>query len=193
MKFPSTSHAAGMAACHAREVIVLKEQRALELNGRRVAEQEVESLREQHAIDIENRRKAEQEIERLKMALSRMDMERQQRTPGTNLRSKLDEAAKGSVKKSAKGKEHANQGAQTNNKEAFIFDNRCTLRGLKKDEVLAICAREGVTYTTLDRAKEDIVIKRVVLAFGESGPVDVPDDSNNSADLAKTDGVETTS
>ncbi|GBG73213.1 hypothetical protein CBR_g12930 [Chara braunii] len=113
--------------------------------------------------------------------------------PETNLCDKLDEVAKGSVRKSAKEKELAEQGPAANKREAFVVDNKRQLRGLKKEEVLAICSKEGITYATLDRAKEDIVSKKTALAFGEEGSVDVPDESISSADLVKTGDGETVS
>ncbi|GBG83212.1 hypothetical protein CBR_g36826 [Chara braunii] len=163
-----------MSVCHAREVATLKELRAKDLNGRR---------------------EAEQEVDRLKEEMARLEMEKQ-RAPGTNLRARMDEAAKASGSQPAKGKKPVE--VQMSQRDTFIADNRRILRPLKMDEVRILCTKEGVTYTTLDRAKEDIISKRVALAFGkqvaDGGVQELSDDSaGGSADLGNAGRQDLTS
>ncbi|GBG63413.1 hypothetical protein CBR_g38035 [Chara braunii] len=143
------THAAEMAACHARKVATLKELRA-------------EALQE--------KKDKECEVAKLKEKLARLEMERKQKGPGTDLREKMDEAARTSGCRSGKGKEkndHAEQSTKANDRENFIIENRRILKPLKKDAIFAICLQEGIIYSTLDRTKEDIINKRVQLAFGD--------------------------
>ncbi|GBG90576.1 hypothetical protein CBR_g50919 [Chara braunii] len=176
------THAAEMAACHAREVATLKELRA---------------------ETLDSKKEKESEIEKLKEKLAALEMERQQKVLGTNLRAKMDEAAKAPGSRSAKGKERMEQAEysnKANDKEVFILENRRVLKPLKKDAISTICLKEGIAYSTLDRTKEDIVNKRVLLAFG-GDPLgkaveieEVSEDTlEESIDLAKIDGQETSS
>ncbi|GBG89607.1 hypothetical protein CBR_g49397 [Chara braunii] len=178
-----TSARITMAEAHAREVQALKELRGKDLNDKRVAEQEVEMLKEK---------------------LAQLEMERQQQLiNGTNLKSKLDEAVGLSARAtpgSKQGTVSAAKATKIVDKDGFIADCGKQLKGMKKEGVMAICMQEGVTYSTLEKTKEDIVTRRVAKAFGKQ-QVSVPTDAiiieetsedtrTSSADLAQANGDE---
>ncbi|GBG71212.1 hypothetical protein CBR_g8515 [Chara braunii] len=151
-----------MADVHRKEVQFLKELHSRDLNGRRIAELEVKRLKE-------GKEASQLEIERLKRELAKMNMGMKETgSKGTNLKTKLDEAANDSARRAEKGKQPTSmskQAARANNKEGFMMDARRTLQGLKKDDIKAICDKEGVAYTTLDRTKEEIVLQCAAKAF----------------------------
>ncbi|GBG72303.1 hypothetical protein CBR_g11232 [Chara braunii] len=136
----------------------------------------------------------EQEIERLKEEVTRLNLERQCAGTASNLKAKMDEAATNSARK--KGKEPASVGKtykEANDKQDFVADARKNLKGLKKDVVKVICAKEGIEYTMLERTKEAIVTQRAATTFGSTSVEVVPDDSARSADVADANGEEVAS
>ncbi|GBG60249.1 hypothetical protein CBR_g3493 [Chara braunii] len=170
--------------------------RIREFNRRREAEQEAERVREEK----------DREIEKLKEALSRVQMEsigkqkvastKQRRHAATDLRQRLEAATKGVDGCVDRGKKAA---VLTNDREVFLKDCRRELKPLKRDAVVAICENEGITYTTLEKAKEEIVQLRTRRACDEAPPGNregvVFEDltgasEGQSADLGKFDGGE---
>ncbi|GBG72780.1 hypothetical protein CBR_g12348 [Chara braunii] len=132
-------------------------------------QEEVDALKELRARDLNQAREAEQEAQRLKDALAKKDKVVQP-TPRSEFRSKLDDvaAAKGTSARKKVVARTDEQDVTLNNREAFMKDARKSLRRMKMDEVKALCAREGITYSTLDVAKEELVKKRTAQAFGSS-------------------------
>ncbi|GBG61096.1 hypothetical protein CBR_g19172 [Chara braunii] len=138
---------------HALEVDTLKEMRLRELNARREAEQKLEKLREKHKND-------DQEIKRLREEMNKLEMEKKHKTVGTNLKSKLDEAAGGSVRKTDRGKKVETPADAICKRDVMLKDARHQLRNMTK-EILVICEKEGMEYTKLDATKEEVAKLRV--------------------------------
>ncbi|GBG85177.1 hypothetical protein CBR_g39742 [Chara braunii] len=171
-------------------------------------EEEVNLLQDMRAKEVERRKEAELEAEQLKEKLDRLEIERAEKmkTTGTCLRARLEVVIDDTPGPSFRGKKKAtttkNDNATKidklkNDKEVFVKSNHLDLRPLKKDAVQAICEKEGVQYTPLDKAKEDIVKARLARAFGTSieeitrqngvGIEEISDDNTAvSTDLGKT-------
>ncbi|GBG81596.1 hypothetical protein CBR_g32588 [Chara braunii] len=137
---------------HAEEVECMKVMRLKELNGRRQAEQEVERLKE--------------EIARLETARKR------ERMSGINLRQKLDEVGAATARKTTTGKEkmvmtNEEPIPKDNDKEGFTKECWKMLQVMNMEDTKKECAKEGVTYTTLEATKKEILPKKVARAFPE--------------------------
>ncbi|GBG85006.1 hypothetical protein CBR_g39470 [Chara braunii] len=131
---------------------------------------EVASLKELRLQELNRRREAEQELDKAKEAIARMEAEKTRQTSCSNLRERMEEAAGCTVQRTGKGKKKVTvgpAGAKENDREGFIKEARREFRNLKKDDVMEICAREGVKYTTLQETIDDIIGRRVELAFGD--------------------------
>ncbi|GBG66784.1 hypothetical protein CBR_g68770 [Chara braunii] len=107
---------------------------------------EVNALKELRLKDAHDRIKAEKEVVRLRDAMAKLEMAREK---GTNLKSKLDEAVGPSTRKtsctSAKKKMCAVSPAeQIDEREAFALMQRKRLKKLNKDQISAICDKEGI-------------------------------------------------
>ncbi|GBG70237.1 hypothetical protein CBR_g6366 [Chara braunii] len=174
-------------------------------------EEEVNLLWDMRSKEVERRKEAEQEAEQLKEKLDRLEIEKVDKTKSTAtcLRVRLEAVIDDTTGPSSRGKKKATTTDDAtkidklkNDKEAFVKSNRLDLRSMKKDAVQAICEKDGVQYTTLDKTKEEIVKKRVARAFSTStnettrqnGVVieEISDDNTEvSANLGKTvDGEE---
>ncbi|GBG81394.1 hypothetical protein CBR_g32068 [Chara braunii] len=164
--------------------------------------EEVELLKEMRLKEVKARKDSEEEVERLKEALAKMEMEGRPKTRGTNLRSRLDDAAgqprracNGAVDEIVLPTARKDKGktpvATGDRRDVFLCETRKDLRNKKKDEVRVICEKEGVDYTTLDCTKEAIAQIRLARAFGgNDGPAkgggvslhEVSDDGEGSSD-----------
>ncbi|GBG68555.1 hypothetical protein CBR_g3099 [Chara braunii] len=108
-------------------------------------QQEVELLKEMRLREVNARKASEDEVERLKESLAKLETGRKR--GGTNLKSKLDEAAGASTKKDML-KVAASPVVLVSQREATLRDERKKLRNLKKDEVMAICEKRSRVYET---------------------------------------------
>ncbi|GBG75511.1 hypothetical protein CBR_g20142 [Chara braunii] len=151
----------------------------LELKG--IAERhrlEVERLKEMRLRELNAWKESEEEVERLKEAMAKLGTG--VKTRGTNLKSKLDDVAGVSARKeSVRVTEEANvvlakkiqnktvdsPASWVNNKDVFLRDARKDLRKRNKEEILSICDREGIPYSTLEPTKEAIAQQRTSRAF----------------------------
>ncbi|GBG62989.1 hypothetical protein CBR_g34689 [Chara braunii] len=161
---------------------------------------EVEALQALRISEMNARKESEAEIDRLKESLVRLKMVQRTGTRGTDLKSKLDEAAgknDNAVNEPAssarKGKKKAVSWSvsKTVDKDVFVLANRRNLRGKNKDAIMTICKNEGVVYTTLEGTKEAIVQARMAKTFNGDGgknnkgkasvPVEVSEDGDESS------------
>ncbi|GBG66767.1 hypothetical protein CBR_g68753 [Chara braunii] len=157
---------------------------------------EVNTLKELRLKDAHDRIEEKKEVERLKEAMAKLEMAREK---GTNLKSKLDEAAGPSTRKtsctSAKKKMCAMSPAeQIDEREAFALMQRKRLKKLNKDQISAICDKEGIVYTKLEQTKEEIVCQRVARAFEDDKGKEVSlavVTEEESEDLGTNDGQDT--
>ncbi|GBG65558.1 hypothetical protein CBR_g51441 [Chara braunii] len=181
---PRTMEAVDLAEAHRREVDFLKELRSKDLNGRRVAEQELEKIKESKLA-------ADLEAERLKEELARMNVTRSGNRPlGTNLKTKLNEVA--TARPKDKGKQIASTSKEVtraNDREGFMADARKFLKPLKMNAIKEICAKEGVTYTTLDRTKEHIAVQRAARALDSNSKVAEVQDVFEDTDANRIDAT----
>ncbi|GBG62041.1 hypothetical protein CBR_g28517 [Chara braunii] len=143
---------------------------------------EVETLKELRLQELNRRREAEQENERMKEELAKRDADKRV-TPKSSFREKLDEAegnVGGSILRTEKGKKKPGAGnkvGKENDRESFIWEAKKEFRNLKKDDVMDICMKEGVKYTTLSETITEIISKRAERAFGKKAAVqDISDD-----------------
>ncbi|GBG81218.1 hypothetical protein CBR_g31890 [Chara braunii] len=151
------------------------------------------SMVEMHRMEVETievnaRRKAEQELERMKEKMLSMEKQKEKgrETPRSNLRIRMEEVA---VEKVTEHNLPITSASKVTDKEAFIRDNHKTLKLLTKDGLTAICEKEGVKYAGVKQTVEDIIARRVAVAFPEAkkAVVDV------SEDLADAGGDSSTS
>ncbi|GBG67493.1 hypothetical protein CBR_g628 [Chara braunii] len=156
--------------------------RHVEIDLKGIAERhqaEVEALQTLRINEMNAQRESESEVEKLKEALARLEMEKRTATRGTNLKTRLDEAATnkertngvtegggGTSAQKDKDKD-MNQAAESVDRYAFVRANRKDLRGKNKEFVIKICEKEGVNYTTLDPTKEAIVQARAAKTFDD--------------------------
>ncbi|GBG87755.1 hypothetical protein CBR_g45910 [Chara braunii] len=129
---------------------------------------EVELLKEMRLKEVNARRESEKETEKLKEEMARLQTVKKSKARGTNLKSRLDDAACVSARK-GKGKVLDSPAKEAVDREAFVRNERKQLRALNKEAVVAICEQEGITYTTLDPTKEDIAQKRAPVVFDGEG------------------------
>ncbi|GBG86111.1 hypothetical protein CBR_g41014 [Chara braunii] len=138
-------------------------------------QQEVELLKEMRLRELNAQKESEEEIDRLKDSLARLETAK--KCGATNLKSKLDEAADGSSR-TMKAKD--TPVVLVSQREAALRDERKKLRNLKKDDVIAICEKEGMACTRLEDTKETIVQARVNKIL---------EDDERSRDLSKIDSI----
>ncbi|GBG65465.1 hypothetical protein CBR_g51059 [Chara braunii] len=137
-------------------------------------QEEVEALKGLRARDLNDRREAEEEAERLREAL-KMSKEKgkMHATPRSEFRARLDDAADGSGKKTCvmlnkKVIEIPEEGDnRTNDRETFVKEMRKTLKLMKKDDIVSICLKEGIQYSTFEVLKEAITKLRTERVFGD--------------------------
>ncbi|GBG83367.1 hypothetical protein CBR_g37081 [Chara braunii] len=133
---------------------------------------EVEALKELRLQELNRRREAEQELAKLKEELAQREAEKKT-TPRSSFCERLYEAegtGGGALLQTVRGKKKAGNVHEVeivSDREAFIRDARKELRNLKKDDVMEICMKEGVKYTTLVETVTEIISKRVERAFGK--------------------------
>ncbi|GBG64595.1 hypothetical protein CBR_g45652 [Chara braunii] len=127
-------------------------------------EHEIELLREWRLRELKGRREAEQELKLLTEKMAMLEVER--RTPtASNLKAQMDKVAS----TAEKGKKQLSPEAmaiEANDRETFLQETRKMLKPLKKEKIVALCAKEGVSYSTLDKTKEELALKRAEKAFG---------------------------
>ncbi|GBG66107.1 hypothetical protein CBR_g55450 [Chara braunii] len=129
-------------------------------------EREIELLREWWLRELNGRRQAEQEVDRLKEKMARLEVGR--RTPlASNLKTRLDKVATATAGKGKRPMSPATQAVEANDREAFLVDTRRALETLKKEKIVELFAKEGVSYSTLEKTKEELVLKRAEVAFGK--------------------------
>ncbi|GBG59268.1 hypothetical protein CBR_g32283 [Chara braunii] len=148
----------GLVERHQEEVGILQDQRVKEMNARKQSEEELEKLKQEMTrLDVENRRKTRSNLK------ARMD-----EAAVTTVRREKNRECEGVVFSAVKsvGKVGASP-APLNNREAFLRAARKELRGKKKDQIIEICGKEGVDYTTLNPTKEFIARRRTERAFDE--------------------------
>ncbi|GBG86994.1 hypothetical protein CBR_g44449 [Chara braunii] len=156
---PGTRTRARMVSIHSPAVEDLKLKEKVEHQ-----EHEIELLKEWRLRELNGRREAEQEVERLKERMAKLVVERS--TPlASNLKTRLDKAAT-TAEKGKKQLGPATLAVEANDRDAFLAETRKYLKPLKKDKVMVLCAKEGVSYSTLDRTKEELALKRADVAFG---------------------------
>ncbi|GBG84243.1 hypothetical protein CBR_g38214 [Chara braunii] len=163
---------------------------------------EVDHLKEMRLREINARRESEEEVERLKEAMAKLGTG--VKTKGTNLKSKLDAAAGVSTRKAsvriadnvvdASGRKchkvAKSPAVQINSRDAFLRDVRKDLRKKNKEEILSMCEKEGVVYSTLEPTKEAIAQVRTARAFDKDergkgkvdSVVDVSDEAGGNSD-----------
>ncbi|GBG78177.1 hypothetical protein CBR_g26210 [Chara braunii] len=110
------------------------------------------------------------EVDRLKEKLAVLEMEKKAATPiASNLKTKLDGAAAATLDKGKRPMTPKTKSTTVNKRDAFLIEQRRFLKSKKKEDILTICADEGITYTTLEKTKEKIIHKRADAAFGKVG------------------------
>ncbi|GBG73726.1 hypothetical protein CBR_g17066 [Chara braunii] len=135
-------------------------------------QREVELLKEMRAREVKARKESEDEVDRLKNEMARLNTGR--RSKGTDLRRKMDEA----VVPTTKGKTVVDVVDHVMQRDVFLRAAGKELRGKRKEEVIDICDKEGVEYTTLDPTKEAIAQGRADRAVG----VDLDDGKGKGKD-----------
>ncbi|GBG91348.1 hypothetical protein CBR_g52234 [Chara braunii] len=125
---------------------------------------EIELLKEWRLCELNGRRMTEQEVDRLKDKMSKLEVAKSTPT-ASNLKSRLDKVAAGTMEKGKQPMTPAAQAFAANDRDAFLHETRKVLWPMKKENIVALCAKEGVTYTTLDKMKEEIANKRTDAAF----------------------------
>ncbi|GBG80205.1 hypothetical protein CBR_g30571 [Chara braunii] len=182
----SGADASKLQQLHNLEVDALKGLRLQEMNWRREAEQENERLKERRA-------KVERENAKLKEELAARD--KVKRTPVSSFRERLDEAdtaVGGTSSKTTKKKRGVggNDDGRDNDCDAFLREARKEFCNLKKDDVMEICMKEGVKYTTLTETVAEIISKRADRAFGKKAVVEeISDDHSDDVQAdGKSDG-----
>ncbi|GBG76949.1 hypothetical protein CBR_g23163 [Chara braunii] len=127
-------------------------------------EREIESLKEWRLRELNGRREAELEVDHLKEKMARLEVVR--RTPTTsNLKTRLDKVVVAIADKEKRPMSPTTQVVEANDRDAFLFETRRTLKPLKKEKIVALCEKEGVTYSTLDKTKGELALKRADIAF----------------------------
>ncbi|GBG65283.1 hypothetical protein CBR_g50325 [Chara braunii] len=143
--------------------------------------------------EAETQREVERENARLKEELGRRGVEK--RTPMSTFRERLDEVetvAGGSGLKTNKKKKvvGGNDDTKENVRDAFLREARKEFRNLKNDDVMEICLKEGIKYTTLTETVSEIIAKRADRAFGKRVVVqEISDDIAGGAQVdSRNDG-----
>ncbi|GBG88573.1 hypothetical protein CBR_g48042 [Chara braunii] len=125
-------------------------------------QQEVDLLKEMRLKEVNARKESEEEVDRLKEAMARLGTGR--KTKGTNLKTRMDIVAGVSTRKDH-GVTMASPMAIVNARDSHLQEETKKLRLLKKEDVLAICEKEGIDYTTLEPTKEEIAQRRTARVF----------------------------
>ncbi|GBG78783.1 hypothetical protein CBR_g28007 [Chara braunii] len=133
------------------------------------------------------RKESELEIERLKEAMTHLKMEERTRAGGTNLKTKMDEAACPTARKD-KGKGASTSATKATQRDTIIKEERRKLRNLNKEKILLICEEEGVPYTTLEPTKEDIVQRRAKKMFNKDEHKKEKEKEISVLEVAEDDG-----
>ncbi|GBG77276.1 hypothetical protein CBR_g23605 [Chara braunii] len=127
---------------------------------------EVNALKELRLQELNRRREDEQQLAEMKERLTKLESEKQ--TPRTNLRERLDEVGRSAEGRTGKGKKKSSDplmGTRVAQCEAFMKETRKEFRNMKKDDVVAICDKEGIKYSTLHESVTKIITKRADAAF----------------------------
>ncbi|GBG64979.1 hypothetical protein CBR_g48728 [Chara braunii] len=162
-------------------------------------QQEVELLEEMRLREVNAQKESEEEVERLKESLARLETAKKR--GGTNLKSKMDAAAGVSTRKDV-GKGVVSLVVIVSQREAVLREERKKLRNLKKEDVVTICEKEGITYSKLETTKELIAQARADKAVEDSDPsqdlgkvnfvVDITDDGVGGGESDKSEGRDST-
>ncbi|GBG79172.1 hypothetical protein CBR_g28888 [Chara braunii] len=142
---------------------------------------EVNVLQDMRLKEVNARKQMEKEVEKMKEEMAKMQMQNRVMTQ-SNLKARLDEAAVQLTRKAGTGKEKVVPSltvkekatpAPLDSREVFLRKESKALRGMKKEEIMTICSKEDITYTTLEPTKEEIAQKRTTLIFDtDEGNVD---------------------
>ncbi|GBG88500.1 hypothetical protein CBR_g47971, partial [Chara braunii] len=121
---------------------------------------EVNALKELRLQELNRRREAEQQLAEMKEKLSKLETENQ--IPRSNFRERLDEAGCPTEGRTGKGKKKPSDPLTETKevqREAFMKEARKEFRNIKKDDVVAICEKGGIKYSTLHETDADIIAK----------------------------------
>ncbi|GBG82218.1 hypothetical protein CBR_g34500 [Chara braunii] len=152
---------------------------------------QVNALKQLRLQELNQRWEAEQENVRLKEELAKREAER------TTLKSAFQQqlnSAGGSVLKTTRDKKKVGDGEEVggkNGRENFIREARKELASKKKNDLVEICMKEGIKYSTIPRTITDIIEKRVEKALGKKATIqNVSEDDCD--DDGKNDGRDST-
>ncbi|GBG68688.1 hypothetical protein CBR_g3230 [Chara braunii] len=156
-----------------------------DLQERRKFDQtEVDMLKERRALVEARRIEAKNELVRLREQLARLTTEQagcsSPKERGTNLKERMEEAAKTGFQSDKKSKVKATPGrmarpddgiAKAKDRFGFLQDERKRLRALKKAGLEPLCQEAGIKYKTMDISVEEVAHINAAKMFGEdSGP-----------------------
>ncbi|GBG58684.1 hypothetical protein CBR_g85 [Chara braunii] len=156
-----------------------------DLQERRKCDQtEVDMLKERRTLAEARRMEAENELVRLQEQLARLTTEQagcsSPKERGTNLKERMEEAAKTGFRSGKKSKVKATPGrmarpddgiAKANDRFGFLQDERKRFRALKKAGLEPLCQEAGIKYKTMDISVEEVAQINAAKMFGEdSGP-----------------------
>ncbi|GBG59562.1 hypothetical protein CBR_g49822 [Chara braunii] len=158
-----------------------------DLQERRKCDQtEVDMLKERRALAEARRIEVKNELTRLREQMARLTtMQAGCSSPkerGTNLKERMEEAAKTGFRSGKKSKVKATPGrmarpdddiAKANDRFGFLQDERKRLRALKKGGLEPLCQEAGIKYKTMDISIEEMAQINAAKMFGEdSGPTE---------------------
>ncbi|GBG62590.1 hypothetical protein CBR_g31226 [Chara braunii] len=129
---------------------------------------EVNALKGLRLQELNRRRETEHELAEMKKKIAQLELTK--KTPRSSLRDKLEEVVEITETKDDRVKSKISEteaDIEENNWETFIKGEKKALRNLKKEEVMKICKKEGIVYSTLPKTVNEIIAKRVVADFGE--------------------------
>ncbi|GBG62861.1 hypothetical protein CBR_g34232 [Chara braunii] len=183
----STPASEGRAAIRLRTATTPEETRRLraelcDLQERRRCDQtEVDMLKERSSAAEVGRLKAEAEIARLREQMSQLATDGAGcSTPGgqgTNLKEKMEEAAKTGYRTGRRGRVKMTPGrlprsdgsaSRANDRYVFLQEERKRLRALKKSGLEPLCREMGVAYKNMDITVEELAQLNAERMFGGS-------------------------
>ncbi|GBG77286.1 hypothetical protein CBR_g23615 [Chara braunii] len=148
---------------------------------RRCDKTEVDMLKERRALAEARRADAEAEIARLREKMKLLSTEEvgcgTPKEHGTNLKDKMEEAAKTGFKTGRKGRVKMTPGRlprpdgvskSVNDKFVFLQDERKRMKALKKTGLELLCQEEGIKYKTIEVTVEELAQLYAEGAFGGS-------------------------
>ncbi|GBG76987.1 hypothetical protein CBR_g23318 [Chara braunii] len=143
---------------------------------------EVELLKQKRADAKAKRIEAEAELQKLKEQMGRLTTEvgggSTPRGQGTNLKEKMDEAARTGLRTGRKGKVKMTAGRlprpdgsaqKANDRFILLQDERKRLKGLKKAALETLCEEEGLRYKTIEATAEELAQLYLIRMFDQEG------------------------